>query len=367
MGLRSDRGSGTEPTRRAAATGSRQRPRTRLVGIIVATLCVVNVSVGATDLAVVPTPRQLEIVGTVQNAGGYITEELHTEFWSLMLEPPSEDPAVWDEVLPIFDRYIAESIGFQREAWTSMKLSLAAGRVVKSPGYDAAKEKVLIKTVIPGYAENVLRVVRNAEAKIQAAADGKPFTSPQGPMYVTDELVDQMLPRLDAAAARLRRLVDPVWQSEVREYYYPEAHVAILSDGEFILEKAAYTAANGRLLREVLLSSRLNETDIVTVTYLDFNGPWATPAESAIGTVERTVTAMGALSSPVVLSNWRGRVSAVGSGVARVADGELHISVRVVELGGEGGSLTFTAVTWTSVLDANLLRETLEQSTQLLR
>lgn len=312
------------------------------------------------------TPRQMEIIQTVFSVEGFITEELHGEFWSSVPSAIRNDANFRADFIRFIDRTITAGVRFQRESWASMKLSLDAARVVKSPGYAIAKKSALNSSPLPQYKRQSQQAVANAEAMIKAAAAGEPFQTSRGPMYITPELVDQVLAGLDGSVARFRRLVNPDWKETVAEHRYPEAHVAILSQVPFALERQEVTVDNGRTVKMVMLTNRLNETDFVGVTFSAY-GAWADPKEAAVRTVKAAMKGIGATPSSVSSSMWRNRLSASGNGAAQTSEGSVYVSARVVEMREHGGALIFIAVTETSKIDADALREGLEYSTQVLR
>ena len=312
------------------------------------------------------TPRQLEIIQTVLNVEGFITEEVHGEFWASVPARIREDPETREAFVRFIDQSVASLARFQRESWASMQESLKAGRVVKTPGYMAAKEAVLNASPLRQYNQPVQKAADNAEGMIRAAAEGKPFHTPRGPMYITPELVSQVRAGLDGSVARFHRLLNPVWETSVNEYRYPDAHVAILSAIPFSVEKQDLTLENRRTVKATTLTNRLNETDYVGVTFSDYGFVWSDPDGAVIRTAKATLKGVGAESSSVSSSPWRGRRSAFGSGRAQTSEGVFFTSTRVVEMRELQGALIFVAVTATSKVDADTLREQLERSTQLL-
>ena len=313
------------------------------------------------------TPRQMEIIQTVLSVEGFITEELHEEFWSSVPSAIRTDAATRADFILFIDGAIAAGVRFQRESWASMKLSLDAARVVKSPGYEIAKKSALNSSSLHQYKQQAQQAVANAEAMIKAAAEGEPFQTSRGPMYITPELVTQVLAGLDGSVARFRRLANPDWKESVTEHRYPEAHVAILSQVPFSLERQEVAVENGKTVKIVTLTNRLNETDFVGVTFNAYGDAWADPKEAAVRTVKAALKGIGATPSIVSSSMWRNRLSASGNGAAQTSEGSVYVSARVVEMREHGGALVFIAVTETSKLDADALREGLEHSTQVMR
>ena len=176
-----------------------------------------------------------------------------------------------------------------------------------------------------------------------------------------------MLAGLEGSVTRFRRLMTPAWQQEVKEYRYPEAHVALLTDIPFTVERQVLTLENRRSTNIIMLTKRLNETDSVGISFYDYGAILADPNGAVIRVARKALTRIGAIPSTIVSTPWRDRRSALGKGSANTSEGTIYASVRVVEMPEHLGSLVFLAATPTSKLEAGLLREQLERSTQLLR
>lgn len=312
-------------------------------------------------------PRQMEILQTVLSVEGFLTKELHSEFWASVPSAILNDAKMRTAFDQLINRSIAATVIFQRESWASMKASLEAGRIVKSPGYAMAKKNMLSVSSIPQIKDQLQTALGHAEGMIKAAGEGTVYHSTRGPVHITHEMVDGVLAGLNASIARLRRLTNPDWEATATEHHYPDAHVAILSQVPFAVEREELTAENGRKVTITTLASRINETDFLSVTFSAYGGVWADPEGAAIRTVKAALEAIGASPSVVYSSRWRNRLSASGSGTANSADGMFYTSTRVVEMRDYGGALSFTAVTTTSKINAENLRKRLERSTRILR
>lgn len=313
------------------------------------------------------TPRQQEILQTVLSVEGFISEEIHTEFWSSLPAEMRNDTALRKAFVRLIDRTVAGGVIFQRETWASAQASIIAQRVVKTPGYAVAVEGVLSVSSLPEYREPAQKGVDKAERMIKAAASGKAYQTSRGPIYLTPELVTQVLNGLNGSMARFRRLTNPVWEMSVVERKYPGAHVAILSAVPFAVDVQNITTANKKTTKLISLSNRLNETDYVGISFAELGGFWADPQGAVIRTAKATLKGMGTQKSRVFSSQWRGLLSATGSAQAQTSEGSIYASARVVEVREHTGMLTFIAVSGKSKIDADVLLAELEQSTQLLR
>lgn len=132
------------------------------------------------------TARQLEIVRTVRSVDGYITEELHREFWGLVPASIRRDP----NLRPVMLKYINEMGGarleFQRETWVSARESLLAGKVVKTRGYERSRLELQNSSSNPLYQKGISNSILSAEKIIDSAANGS-FVEIKGPTYLTSQ------------------------------------------------------------------------------------------------------------------------------------------------------------------------------------
>ena len=313
--------------------------------------------------------RQKEILQEVGRVDGYVTEEMHAEFWAESPNATFKDEADKGAYFRFIDRLATSGAKFQREVWSSVKASMDAGRIVKTPGYEAAKAGALAalngKTDLQKQA--VVGIEQN-EKLFEAAAKGLPIESVEGPVYLTPEKVDAILADLDGAVARIRKLVNPVWKTELVEYSFPEAHVKILWDGVFAREIQNSQSGSGERVRRVSLSYQLSELENVRLSFLQLEGGLENPAEETITFVRNSLRGAG-IDHPTKVSGamWRGRHSAIGNGMTSFSGGKLAASVRVLQLEEYDGILLIIGTTGTSVLDAALLRERLEEKLQILK
>jgi hypothetical protein len=307
------------------------------------------------------SPRQREIYRITLQADGWLTEDMHREFWAAFPAADRTNP----EIRNLLEKDGGKALMFQRETWESVMLSLQAGRVIKSPGYEAAKATVLSSSMAALAREQVETGIKNAEGLMDAAATGKPFVTARGTLYVTDELVSQTVAGLEASFCRFQQLANPTWSSNVEERKYADVHVRILSDCPFRRKFSDLTFESGQKARATTLSYAISEKDQLGVTFIAA-GLFAVPEESVARVARGTLSGMGIVevknrSSPA----GAGRVSSEGSGTVASSQGNIHVSVRVIEAREHLGAWTFMAVSLLSLVDASAHRDLLESSIQL--
>lgn len=156
------------------------------------------------------SPRQIEIIQTVLNPNGYISKELHSEFWGLMPVELKNDKQAVNAMMYFIEKNFVLSTQFTQEGFASMKASIEAGQVVKTPGYDLARDK-FYTSVPPQARPKIQKSIDNAEGMITAAAEAKPFQSNRGTIYITLKMVNQVIAGLDDSFSRASRLMNPEW------------------------------------------------------------------------------------------------------------------------------------------------------------
>jgi hypothetical protein len=189
--------------------------------------------------------------------------------------------------------------------------------VIKSPGYETAKATVLSSSTAALAREQVATGIKNAEGFIDAAATGKPFVTPRGTLYVTDELVSKTIAGIDASFCRFRQLGNPTWNPQVEERKYADVHVRILSDCPFRREFRDLTVESGKKTRVTMLSYAISEKDQLGVDFLAVDGQFAIREVSMAHIARAALREMGINGIEPITSNWRGAGSSGSSGHRR--------------------------------------------------
>jgi len=312
------------------------------------------------------SPRQIKIIQIVLNPDGYISKELHSEFWSLMPVELRTDRRAVDAMVYSIEKNFVYMMQLTREGWASMGASIEAGQVMKTPRYESIKKKVLALAP-PQAKQRFKESIDTTERMIKAAAKRRPFQTNRGTIYITPEMVNQVLTGFQASSSRAHRLMNPEWNSEIKEYRYPEAHVAILFDSPFAVERKSLVAQNKKNLGVVMLTNQLDENTIVSITFTRHGSFLRDPGGAVQRNVKSVITGSGAIVTSLYSSQWRSRQSAQGDGTLKTSDGTYFFSVRSVELREQKGLLSIMAGSDTSSVEANLLRNQFEQSVQILK
>ncbi|WP_346892385.1 hypothetical protein [uncultured Roseibium sp.] len=315
------------------------------------------------------SPRQQEIWQTVIPVDGYLTEEMHSDFWAAMPKSMFKDNADRAAYLRFLKKALTSGLKYQREAWHSVKATMNAGRVVKTPGYEAAKAETLSAFDGTGSKQKAAAAVANGERMLAAVAKGLPIESPDGPAYITPELVDQVLAGMDGSLARAARLMNPVWEDKLVEHVFPDVHVKILWDGEFIKDIRHQTAADGGRIDVTTLLHQFSEDETISVVFLDHGRKLTDPEADTMKVARSALTGMGVDELTFLTgSKWRERHSAWGMGTGTVDGMPMAASARAVDLEEYNGVLLVIGMNFgSSPLEAQLLREGVEEKMLILK
>lgn len=313
------------------------------------------------------TPEQRTILQKVSSIDGYITKRMHAAFWAAFPPAVMQDPATRDVLVANFRKSTTAAMVFQQETWASAQLSLDAHAVAKTPKYETAKTAFLGASALPGYEPPVRKSIENADAMLTAAANGTPFQSTDGPIYITPELVAKTRNGLDASAARLHILTAPEWNAPITEYRVPDAHVAVLSDLPYVVSRKTSVTASGKTLRSVHLNLRTGELSKVSIDFTDYGAPYENPERMTALLLRATLKSMNAPQpSEVAVNRWRDHFSAVGAASLELPSVPIYALVRVVELQPYNASLRLSVFSVVSKVDAIVMMAKLEQSLQII-
>lgn len=148
--------------------------------------------------------RCQEIIQLAMSTDGYLTRDMHEEFWSSLAQvAPSEDE------MRMFEQYLTKSLlymqQYQLELYKSAQLSLVAGKILTTSRFD----KLAKGLAEDGPGQEVI-----AREFLESAAYGTAISRPDGrTLIVTQEIVDSVLPNIESSFARLQRLLNRSWNT----------------------------------------------------------------------------------------------------------------------------------------------------------
>lgn len=310
--------------------------------------------------------RQIEIMRTVRSVDGYIDKALHDEFWMLMPSAVRSSPSAHRMLRDLLAEVGEAREDFQEQTWLSAYESLKAGRAIRTAAYLESKEAALNASANPGYQARIRDSIASAERLLEAAGSGTPLDVHGGQTYITSDLIEQVLSGIQASEFRFAKLVSPSWDDRFTEFKYPAAHVSLLSLAPFTLERKEIRNPGARDIEMISLSQTLNPTTHLSVSFAAIGGRYSDPIKSLVSNARAAVEGAGATGRPPVFIKWRGFDSATAAGQARTSEGDIYVSVRVVEVPGLNGMMQFIAVSQMSAAEALNQRGILEDSSNIL-
>lgn len=312
------------------------------------------------------TERQREILRTVRSVDGYIDEKLHNEFWSHIPRSIREDPRLQTLSQNLLGEVGEARLEFQKQGWLSARDSLSAGKVVRTPGYVAAVEALRNVSANARFQDGVERSIIATERLLAAAAAGQPFELPDGPTFITEEVITEVLSGLDASEFRAKKLMAPVWDGTLVQFDYPEAHVSVLAISPYTLEWTDFETPETNPGKLAMLSQRRGPVTWGIISYLQTGARYSDARSSLTSIVRAGIESMGAIGRPPAFSKWRGMDSAAATGSARTSEGEVFVAIRVVEAPEIRGVLQFITTSELSVADALNELGNLEETIQIV-
>lgn len=312
------------------------------------------------------TAKQNEVFQTAYSVEGYLTEEMHAQFWTgVPKEEFSKDNEFKDAFLGLMNQISVYAMEYQREVWASVRLSLDAGRVEKTQRFEKARLKVV--ELMKGYPDQAHRdeLLGKVDTLLEAAATRSPYHTKNGTMYITEDTADSVLAGLNGSLARVRKLMNPTWDDKPDEQVYDDAHFKILTTFPFARKVEQIDTENGGKAKLVTYSQALSADQWLAISFTHTGSRFADPAGATIRTVKGSLRGMGIEDFPVPTSSvWRGKRSAFGNGETVSGGQRIGGSVRVIEVPEHQGFISIIAVSAQGSLDAMLLRESAEASFQ---
>lgn len=173
------------------------------------------------------SPKIQEVLRFTLAADGQLTQEMHNDFWGELQLLGSEREM--NLAINSIKANILFAQEFQKELWKSAKISKDVSQVVKTARLielDANAQIMFEKsipypkgsqsynTALSTWAAQRKVASENASELLESAASGKPMTAAQGQVLVVDDqLIDSVLPNIDASFSRMERLLTRKWQS----------------------------------------------------------------------------------------------------------------------------------------------------------
>jgi hypothetical protein len=148
--------------------------------------------------------RQI-IVGVMRNNPTFITDEAHTEFWSILDRWASLDPRATKDSNKAFEQYMRAYFGggvrtYGRVFWEDALWAVTNGQTFKSQKREEFEEDLYKKGEITKFQ------IKENERKIERIARGQPILVNGEDIILDKELILELLGTLEETAKRVERL-----------------------------------------------------------------------------------------------------------------------------------------------------------------
>ena len=108
-----------------------------------------------------------------------------------------------------FDKFMNENVllgyKYQQEFWKSILVTFRERQIFTTDLYNKYKDILLTKSFSK-------EAIKNSEGMLLAASKRSVYNSSKGPIYPDDKMAEQVLENLAQIFARIKKLINPVWQ-----------------------------------------------------------------------------------------------------------------------------------------------------------
>ncbi|MFC7452959.1 hypothetical protein [Insolitispirillum peregrinum] len=341
----------------------------KIISLLTATILAMTVTMRTANSADIPllNAMQNDIFRIVEHKNGYITKEMHDDFWSQIPEEKIKTPQIRQGTILDLNATLLMGYSLKKEALESTRASMKAGKIIHTPGYKEARRDYLTLGKLPQNKQLIDDLLASNDAMIKAGATGSPFQSPKGPIPITAELLDTVQQGINGQVARIKLLISPDWNPHISETRYPQAHIAIRSIVPFnVLVRGRSSAERGPVM-SVLFENAIDENRNVVVSYVNLGTPLGNPENDMAQLVAAIAQATNSkFLAPISHETWRGMSSAKGDIQSTHTGGSSFMSVRIVNLPQYTGYLILRVGSTISLPDSSLTLHSLEESLQII-
>lgn len=178
--------------------------------LAIALSCLVGLAAPQAALAAELDAQRQSVLNSMLAEDAVLTEKIHRDFWTGFEDPNSPNtPAAMERLAAA----LKNSLEFERAKVLSHKASIKQRKPVVDPGYELALqgrlELLRARNLSP---DHVLAKDREFRESLLSISKGKPIEASNGTkIVVNDFLLDKVFRNIEAAHARLERLLNPVW------------------------------------------------------------------------------------------------------------------------------------------------------------
>ena len=258
--------------------------------------------------------RGHEIVQIAQAT--YVNQDLHREFWEVAKKSGASPRAI-SALAVMLQREQEVNEQWLRQSWLDVSDCLRTRQVVQSAQMVKAASELRqfyatwreSLSDVDKYLPDVDKYVLQNRALCEAATVGTAFQSSEGAFYVTQDLVREVLDGLPPSMARVRRLLNPIWDDSPREQLFSDIGLKLFSPEVFTPGRLEIQADNGIRVRNLMYITQLDENRVTGVTGVVVEGSSSVSDQMLLGMLKGAAERLDAK-----LSGWE--VSAVAGSTA---------------------------------------------------
>lgn len=167
---------------------------------------------------------ETEFFSIVNETGGYINHDLHSEFWVTLKRKYNDEQR--KEIVNDIQNTLDILKAFQAKTWQTAKESYQKKQVTTDAEFENLKSKLVQH---PSHYFSPKIIVENSEKIIAASASRNPLDLGAGKFYITPEIIDENMVGIKGSHERLRLLISPEWKDEYKEYALPVMQISLLA------------------------------------------------------------------------------------------------------------------------------------------
>lgn len=203
------------------------------------------------------TSEQTIIIQTILSHDGYIDEQLYNSFWNGFKNPKIKKEIIDKKNLK---QMLIISQKLQYEFFTSIKKSIEQGDIVKSNKINSLlpeAKKVGIDMTIP---------LKNFDAMLNAAVKKEPINKNGQLVYITIDLADQVISKLDGSIERASMLFSEKWIETPKERKV--GALKLIWSYPFSMEKKEKNI-KANIITSAVFTSIINKYDYLIITEIE--------------------------------------------------------------------------------------------------
>lgn len=307
------------------------------------------------------TQKQIEIINTVVSTNGYVTKEMHDEFWNEVPENIKNN----NESLSSYKHNANRSIRFYER--------LRSESVFNTQ--DVINKVLLWKTVkYERNRENYLKIhglnedegkkfpfIRDMDNMIDSVLKGRPYQTSQGKIALDKKFFDSILGDLSSLVRRYEILVSPEWDDNGKIYSYTDAHIAIRTLYPFS-KLEPYSTYNKT--KNYIISFDSSNTS--TFSFISFDEYPQHKQSNSYEITEYYLRKNGKIVFNIENDTFRSLDTAKGTSAYEINGERYFITIRVINMKPYNGYVALSTTSRTSAEQSKAFMSYIEDSLDLV-